>query len=125
MLTVDRESIDKKVLTTQNMRFIQNILSNEDDKLDGSHLPQSQMGDLLDLGMEEERKGYGNEDMLISQTASEEQNLAESLGILENLKPVHAGNIYDFADNDEGTFEGQPPVRSESPLLGDNRMADD
>lgn len=51
--------------------------------------------------MDEERKGYGNEDMLITQTASEELNLAESLGIIEDHKPVITGNLYDYIDNEE------------------------
>lgn len=55
--------------------------------------------------------------MLITQTASEEINLAESLGILEDMKTVHTGAMYEFGEENDGTYEGPIINRSESPEL--------
>ncbi len=54
--------------------------------------------------------------MLITQTASEEINLAESLGILEDLKPC-VGGLYEFGEDNDGVDEGPIIKRSVSPEL--------
>ena len=44
--------------------------------------------------------------MLITQAASEELHLAESLGILDDIKPGNNGNQYEYDEANDAAFEG-------------------